>query len=236
MPYGAETDPSIIQNGQKRNPIKKSFSVLFNCSKHPGFFGFSLQPFLYAVLLLMDWYDFIPFCADNNIGIVVASSYLAIIGLFNFMGSIGSGWLADKFDNYKLLAAFYSVRGLSLVYLTIQRPRYLLSYSLGDFFGLDFIATIPPTGRFSRQIFWQDRWSDCFCLDIFNSYWRRYGAGRTRDIFLTYEPVFSCSGNSMFYCHSPSIRLPAYASIPTHIFKLKAPAKISRFTEFYLPL
>ena len=203
MPYGAETDPSIIQNGQKRNPIKKSFSVLFNCSKHPGFWILSSTFFICGFTSngLVSQH-FIPFCADNNIGIVVASSYLAIIGLFNFMGSIGSGWLADKFDNYKLLAAFYSVRGLSLVYLPFSSLDIFYLTLWAIFFGLDFIATIPPTGRFCSKFFGNIdgpiAFAWIFSIHQIGAAGAAYGAGRTRDIFLTYEPVFLVAGIACF--------------------------------------
>ena len=203
MPYGAETDPSIIQNGQKRNPIKKSFSVLFNCSKHPGFWILSSTFFICGFTSngLVSQH-FIPFCADNNIGIVVASSYLAIIGLFNFMGSIGSGWLADKFDNYKLLAVFYSVRGLSLVYLPFSSLDIFYLTLWAIFFGLDFIATIPPTGRFCSKFFGNIdgpiAFAWIFSIHQIGAAGAAYGAGRTRDIFLTYEPVFLVAGIACF--------------------------------------
>ena len=203
MPYGAKTDPNIIQNGQERNPIKKSFSVLFNCSKHPGFWILSSTFFICGFTSngLVSQH-FIPFCADNNIGIVVASSYLAIIGLFNFIGSIGSGWLADKFDNYKLLAAFYSVRGLSLVYLPFSSLDIFYLTLWAIFFGLDFIATIPPTGRFCSKFFGSIdgpiAFAWIFSIHQIGAASAAYGAGRTRDIFLTYEPVFLVAGIACF--------------------------------------
>ena len=136
---------------------------------------------------------------------MVASSYLATIGLFNFMGSIGSGWLANNFDNYKLLATFYGVRGLSLVYLPFSSfdVFYLTLWAI--FFGLDFITTIPPTGRFCSKFFGSIDGPIAFAW-IFSIHQispaspasAAYGAGRTRDIFLTYEPVFLLAGIACF--------------------------------------
>jgi MFS family permease len=60
---------------------------------------------------------FVPFCADCGIGAVVATSYLALMGVFNFIGTIGSGWLTERFDNCTLLAFYYGVRGLLLIWL-----------------------------------------------------------------------------------------------------------------------
>ena len=203
MPYGAETNPNIAKTEQGENPVKKSFAVLFNCSKHPGFWvlssTFAICGFTSSGLVSQ---HFIPFCADNNIGILVASSYLATIGLFNFMGSIGSGWLADKFDNYKLLATFYSVRGLSLVYLPFSSLDVFYLTLWAIFFGLDFIATIPPTGRFCSKFFGSIdgpiAFAWIFSIHQIGAASAAYGAGRTRDISLTYEPVFLLAGLACF--------------------------------------
>ena len=203
MPYGAETNPNIAKTEQGENPVKKSFAVLFNCSKHPGFWILSSTFFICGFTSngLVSQH-FIPFCADNNVGIIVASSYLATIGLFNFIGSIGSGWLADKFDNYKLLATFYGVRGLSLVYLPFSSLDVFYLTLWAIFFGLDFIATIPPTGRFCSKFFGSIdgpiAFAWIFSIHQIGAASAAYGAGRVRDIFLTYEPVFLLAGIACF--------------------------------------
>ena len=203
MPYGAETNPNIAKTEQGENPVKQSFAVLFNCSKHPGFWILSSTFFICGFTSngLVSQH-FIPFCADNNVGIIVASSYLATIGLFNFMGSIGSGWLADKFDNYKLLATFYGVRGLSLVYLPFSSLDVFYLTLWAIFFGLDFIATIPPTGRFCSKFFGSIdgpiAFAWIFSIHQIGAASAAYGAGRVRDIFLTYEPVFLLAGIACF--------------------------------------
>ena len=203
MPYGAETNPNIAKTEQGENPVKKSFAVLFNCSKHPGFWILSSTFFICGFTSngLVSQH-FIPFCADNNVGIIVASSYLATIGLFNFIGSIGSGWLADKFDNYKLLATFYGVRGLSLVYLPFSSLDVFYLTLWAIFFGLDFIATIPPTGRFCSKFFGSIdgpiAFAWIFSIHQIGAASAAYGAGRARYIFLTYEPVFLLAGIACF--------------------------------------
>jgi MFS family permease len=96
---------------------------------------------------------FIPFCADNGIAAVAAASYLAMMGMFNFVGTITSGWLSDRFDNRMLLAWYYGLRGLSLIWLPFSSfDIYALSL-WAIFFGLDFVATVPPTVKLSAQHF-----------------------------------------------------------------------------------
>src|SRR5690242_8118539 len=92
---------------------------------------------------------FIPFCADNGVAAVASASYLAMMGAFNFIGTITSGWLSDRFDNRVLLAWYYGLRGLSLIWLPFSSfDVYALSI-WAVFFGLDFVATVPPTVKLS---------------------------------------------------------------------------------------
>ncbi len=60
---------------------------------------------------------FIAFCGDFGVAAVTAASVLALMGAFDFFGTIGSGWLSDRVDNRALLFMYYGLRGLSLLYL-----------------------------------------------------------------------------------------------------------------------
>jgi sugar phosphate permease len=96
----------------------------------------------------------VPACMDHGIPEVRAASLLAVMGLFDLLGTTGSGWLSDRFDNRRLLCAYYGLRGLSLLYL----PYGFLSHGYGlsifaVFYGLDWIATVPPTVALARQAF-----------------------------------------------------------------------------------
>ena len=98
---------------------------------------------------------FIPHAVDHGFTPVAASTALAVMGVFNFAGTIASGWLTDRLDPRKLLLVYYAFRGLSLLYL----PFIHDTVSIGGFailFGLDYIATVPPTvalvaDRFGRH-------------------------------------------------------------------------------------
>ena len=96
---------------------------------------------------------FIPFCADNGVTAVVAASFLAMMGIFNFIGTICSGWLSDRFDNRILLGWYYGLRGLSLIWLPFSHFDMMSLSLFSIFFGLDFIATVPPTVRLAAQHF-----------------------------------------------------------------------------------
>ena len=102
----------------RRSAVFISFSALFQASQHPGFWMLACSFFICGLTSSgLVGQHFIPFCADNDIGIVAASSYLALMGIFNFLGTTASGWLSDRYDNYGLLATYYGLRGVSLIFL-----------------------------------------------------------------------------------------------------------------------
>src|SRR5918992_748225 len=87
---------------------------------------------------------FVPHSIDHGIPEVTAASALALMGAMNFVGTIASGWLTDSYDPRKLLALYYSLRGLSLLLLPFVTDFSGLAV-FAVFFGLDYIATVPPT-------------------------------------------------------------------------------------------
>ncbi len=96
----------------------------------------------------------IPACLDHGIPEVAGASLLAAMGVFDFFGTTLSGWLSDRIDGRKLLAWYYGLRGLSLICLpfTFQYSFYGLGL-FAVFYGLDWIATIPPTVRLTAETF-----------------------------------------------------------------------------------
>lgn len=98
---------------------------------------------------------FIPHSIDHGIPEVTAAGVLALMGAMNFVGTIASGFLTDRYDPRKLLAVYYSLRGLSLLLLPfVTHFEGLAIFAV--FFGLDYIATVPPTvalvaDRFGRM-------------------------------------------------------------------------------------
>ncbi|MEZ4631554.1 MAG: MFS transporter [Deinococcales bacterium] len=87
---------------------------------------------------------FIPHAVDHGFSAIYASKALALMGMFNFVGTIASGWLTDRFDPRKLLLIYYGFRGLSLLFLPLVHDSLgIVAFSV--LFGLDYIATVPPT-------------------------------------------------------------------------------------------
>ncbi len=86
----------------------------------------------------------IAHASDHGIGQALAASAVALMGMMNFIGALTSGWLTDKYDPRKLLCIYYGFRGLSLLFLPfVNTPLGLSLFAI--LFGLDYIATVPPT-------------------------------------------------------------------------------------------
>ena len=102
---------------------------------------------------------FIPAAHDHGMGEVTAASLLALVGVFDVLGTVFSGWLTDRFDPRKLLFVYYFFRGLSLFLLpsilfATVHPSTLVFVI---FYGLDWVATVPPTVLLCRQVLGPNR-------------------------------------------------------------------------------
>jgi sugar phosphate permease len=96
----------------------------------------------------------VPACGDHGIPEVQAAGLLAAMGVFDLIGTTASGWLSDRYSARWLLFWYYGLRGLSLIYL----PQAFGIASIGlpifaVFYGLDWIATVPPTLKLTTNRF-----------------------------------------------------------------------------------
>ena len=87
---------------------------------------------------------FIPHAVEHGFTAQSASLALAVMGVFNFIGTISSGWLTDRFDPRRLLLVYYGFRGVSLLFLPFVHDALTIG-AFAVLFGLDYIATVPPT-------------------------------------------------------------------------------------------
>jgi MFS family permease len=141
---------------------------------------------------------FVSLCGDFGIVPVEAASVLAFMGLFDLFGTIGSGWLSDRFDNRWLLFWYYGLRGLSLVYLPFSNFTLFGLSFFAVFYGLDWIATVPPTLSLTIQRFGRARanvvFGWVFAGHQLGAALAAYGAGFTRTALGTYLPAVFSSG------------------------------------------
>jgi MFS family permease len=140
----------------------------------------------------------VPFCSDMGIPLGVSASLLAVIGVCDMVGTIASGWLCDRYDNRWLLAMYYGLRGVALVWLVYANVSAFGLLVFAVIYGLDFIATVPPTVRLSVQTFGQEIGPAVFSW-IFAAHHISAGvmlvaAGVSRDMLGTYAPSFLLAG------------------------------------------
>jgi len=95
----------------------------------------------------------IALCGDHGIIEVRAAGLLAVMGVFDLFGTTASGWLTDRYDPRRLLFIYYSLRGAALVYLPFSNFSLTSLSVFAVFYGLDWIATVPPTLRLTTEVF-----------------------------------------------------------------------------------
>jgi MFS family permease len=140
----------------------------------------------------------IPMCLDFGIPQVQAASLLAAMGVFDLFGTMFSGWLSDRYDNRWLLFWYYGLRGLSLLMLPFTDFSFYGLSLFAMFYGLDWIATVPPTVRLTAQRFGPERANLVFGW-IFTGHqlgaaFAAFGAGLSRTVLATYLPAFFFAG------------------------------------------
>jgi len=151
--YGSphEDEPAAPAQG---NPFTAAINNLVRAAKTPTFW------FLFATFFICGFTTnglvgthLIAFCGDHGIFEVQAASLLALMGFFDLFGTTLSGWLSDRFDPRKLLFLYYGLRGLSLIYLPYSDFSFVSLSVFAVFYGLDWIATVPPTVRIANETF-----------------------------------------------------------------------------------
>jgi sugar phosphate permease len=141
---------------------------------------------------------FITLCHDYGLPAVTAASVLAMMGFFDFFGTIGSGWLSDRFDPRWLLFWYYGLRGLSLLYLPFTDFTFYGLSLFAVFYGLDWIATVPPTVKITADRFGREKagivFGWVFAGHQIGAASAAFGAGLVRTEYSTYLPAFFVAG------------------------------------------
>jgi predicted MFS family arabinose efflux permease len=159
LPFGAPDDWQAPAK-PTMNAAKLAFVTLKEASAHKDFWILVGSFFVCGLSTSgLIGTHFIPAAHDHGMGQVVAASLLALIGVFDVIGTLASGWLTDKYDPRKLLFFYYFLRGLSLFLLpsilfATVHPSTLVFVI---FYGLDWVATVPPTIMLCRTILGPER-------------------------------------------------------------------------------
>ena len=140
----------------------------------------------------------IAFCGDHGIAPVAAAGLLSMMGLFDLVGTTASGWLTDRYDPRKLLAVYYGLRGLSLVALPFLSFDTMSLTIFAVFYGLDWIATVPPTVKLANSAFGEQEAPIVFGWiqtgHQLGAALAAFGAGVIRETTGTYLPAFVIAG------------------------------------------
>ncbi|GJH04908.1 MFS transporter [Paraburkholderia terrae] len=157
-PVGEPADSPIKSDMSKQNPLAIAFGTLAMASKTRDFWllffsfficGASTNGYVGTHLIAM--------CGDYGMTEVQGASLLAAMGIFDLFGTTLSGWLSDRFNARVLLFWYYGLRGLSLMYLPHAFGIDFFGLPLfAVFYGLDWIATVPPTVRLATDVYGKD--------------------------------------------------------------------------------
>ena len=136
------------------NPLVNAFAVLGRATRRPIFWLLFASFFVCGLSTNgLVGIHLIAFCMDHGIPETQGADMLAAMGILDLFGTTGSGWLSDRFNNKVLLAWYYGLRGLSLVYLVYSDFSFWQLTLFAVFYGLDWIATVPPTLRLTADAF-----------------------------------------------------------------------------------
>ncbi len=152
-PFGASED-AVVAAPPRTNAFNTAIDTLLWAAKQRVFWllfgaffvcGFTTNGLVGTHLISL--------CADHGLAPVSAAGLMAVMGAFDLVGTTLSGWLTDRFDPRKLLFVYYGLRGLSLLYLPFSDFSIVGLSVFAVFYGLDWIATVPPTLRLANQAF-----------------------------------------------------------------------------------
>jgi sugar phosphate permease len=204
LPYGAkrgEAPAAVAPRSNFGAALVRPFSVLRQASASPTFWILFATFFICGLSTngLVQTH-FIPLCVDFGMPQIEAASVLAMMGAFDFVGTIASGYLSDRVDNRWLLFWYYGLRGLSLLALPHTTFTLYGMSVFAAFYGLDWIATVPPTVRIAAKTFGPERagivFGWVFTAHQLGAAIAAYGAGLTRTELLTYLPAFYAAGGA----------------------------------------
>jgi sugar phosphate permease len=152
-PYGDDRGPRAAEP-TPGNPLMAAFRALGEGGRKRDFWLIAGGYFVCgATTNGLIGTHLIPACVDHGLSEVAGAGLLAAAGAFSFIGGTLSGWLSDRCDNRLLLAWYYGLRGLALMYLPFAFDQSIFGLPLfAVFYGLDWIASVPPTVRLLNRI------------------------------------------------------------------------------------
>jgi sugar phosphate permease len=199
-PYGATLNDENPAPRPMSNPFRGALQTLARCLHSRDFLLLSGSFFICGLTTSgLIGTHLIPFARECGLSEVTAASLLAVIGVFDILGTMGSGWLSDRFDSRWLLFWYYGLRGLSLLFLPVAYEFGFYGLMLFVvFYGLDWVATVPPTVRLTADSFGKANvgtvYAWIFAAHQIGSATAAYGAGLLRTWLGDYQASFIIAG------------------------------------------
>jgi MFS family permease len=158
-PYGAAEETPIAPPVAPPNPVGTALRVLREASRVPAFWllagSFAICG---ATTNGLIGTHLIPAAHDHGLAETTAAGLLALVGIFDIAGTLGSGWLTDRMDPRRLLLWYYGLRGVSLLVLAPALAHGGLGLvGFVVVYGLDWVATVPPTVALSHEVFGREK-------------------------------------------------------------------------------
>jgi sugar phosphate permease len=184
----------------RQNPATMALSTLLTAGKSLDFWLLFFSFFVCGLSTNgLIGTHFIPLCFDHGIPEVASASLLAAIGAFDFVGTLASGWLTDRVSSRVLLFWYYGLRGLSLLFLPYAFNVSVFGLSIfAVFYGLDWVATVPPTVRLTADVFGREKsglvFGWIFTAHQLGAATAAFGAGAIRTDLGSYMLAFLISG------------------------------------------
>ncbi len=196
LPYGAKSEPETAPQ-----PARKPLQALFWAARSREFWILAGTFFICGASTNgLIGTHLIPACMDHGIPEITAAGLLAVMGIFDMAGTTASGWLTDRFNSRYLLFWYYALRGLALLFL----PSSLMHHEQGSlsifavFYGLDWVATVPPTVRLATNAFGRENvgvvYGWIFTAHQVGASLAALGAGTIRTYLGDYRIAFLISG------------------------------------------
>lgn len=234
-PYGAEPHTYAPPSPDPAGAMARALGALAYAARRRAFWALAAAfAICGATTNGLIGIHFIPSAHDHGMSTTTAAGLLAVVGVFDIAGTIASGWLTDKVDPRVLLVAYYSFRGVGLMLLPTLlaehvHPSMVLFVVI---YGLDWVATVPPTAMLCRQVFGERGtivFGWVFASHQIGAATAAFGAGVVRDTFGSYTYAWwagaaLCAIAAVLSTTVSTLRTGASQNPATHRLREESPA------------
>lgn len=218
LPYGAKSADEAP--GRRANPVRTAITALLEASRSRAFWMLAATFFICgATTSGLIGTHLIPASIDHGMTEIAAANMLALIGIFDIVGTTASGYLTDRYDPRKLLFAYYGLRGVALLILpwALGSSQFALMAFI-VVYGLDWIATVPPTVAIASKEFGVARgplvFGWIFAAHQVGAAVAAYAAGLSRTVMGDYVLIFNAAAMLCIVAALCSLRIGTPSILP----------------------